>query len=92
MCHLSIHLAANDGKEASIHGSSAEPHSNLDEDVGDLEDDGEHEDGNGDEDEDDGEEQGIQSSCKEPGSHSFYLTKWQLTKKLIDLSKQMTNW
>ena len=34
---------------------------------------------------------GIQSSCKEPGSHSF-LHKRQLTKKLIDLSKQMTNW
>ena len=41
--HLSIHLAPNDGKEASIHGSGAEPHSNLDEDVGDWEDDGDGE-------------------------------------------------
>ena len=87
--HLSIHLAPNDGKEASIHGSGAEPHSNLDEDVGDG--DGEHvEDEEGDH-EEDGKGQGIQSSCKEPGSHSF-LHKRQLTKKLIDLSKQMTNW
>ena len=86
--HLSIHLAPNDGKEASIHGSGAEPHSNLDEDVGDWEDDGdgEHvEDEEGDH-EEDGKGQGIQSSCKEPGSHSF-LHKRQLTKKLIDLSK-----
>ena len=61
-------------------------------DVGDEEDGSntEVEDEEGDH-EEDGKGQGIQSSCKEPGSHSF-LHKRQLTKKLIDLSKQMTNW